>query len=572
MRDATFFTHPIHDWQRRYEALRSSIVDRLPAQAVADRFGYTPGYVHLLRHQFSTGKIDFSEPVPEGAATRYRVTAEIRQKIRTWREHHLSAGEITQLLTEEGVEISVRTVERVLAEEGFSKLPRRIGLKIGRTVKGAEVPLKSERITVGHLEGQRLDSESAGIFLFAPFLEKFQVWDLIVQAGLPGSQMIPAVSYLLSFLALKLLGTERYAHVGDHAFDPGLGLFAGLNVLPKCTALSTYSYSLDEVHLLRLQKAFIKKANTLGLYDGRIINLDFHTIPHYGEESVLQEHWAGARGRRMKGALTLVAQDAASRLILYTAADIQRNEANDQILQFLSFWKGTRRGLQSTLVFDSKFTTYHHLSQLNRQGIKFITLRRRGKQLIEDLSTLEPWEKIHIPHEKRKFPNPLVHQSRITLRDYDGEVRQVILRGNGREEPAFLISNDFASPVELLVSDYARRWRVENVISEAVKFFHLNALSSPILVKVHFDILLTMMADTLYSMLAQKLRGFEQCDAMKIYRHFVRGKATVGIQDGTVRVTFPRKAHNPILRNVPWHRLPSTISWLDGANLKLEFK
>jgi len=572
MRDATFFTHPIHDWQRRYEALRSSFVDRLPAQAVADRFGYTPGYVHLLRHQFSAGKIDFSEPVPEGAATRYRVTAEIRQKIRTWRENHLSAGEITQLLTEEGVEISVRTVERVLAEEGFSKLPRRIGLKIGRTVKGAEVPLKSERITVGHLEGQRLDSESAGIFLFAPFLEKFQVWDLIVQAGLPGSQMIPAVSYLLSFLALKLLGTERYAHVGDHAFDPGLGLFAGLNVLPKCTALSTYSYSLDEVHLLRLQKAFIKKANALGLYDGRIINLDFHTIPHYGEESVLQEHWAGARGRRMKGALTLVAQDAASRLILYTAADIQRDEANDQILQFLSFWKGTRRGLQSTLVFDSKFTTYHHLSQLNRQGIKFITLRRRGRQLIEDLETLEPWEKIHIPHEKRKFPNPLVHQSRITLRDYDGEVRQVILRGNGREEPAFLISNDFASPVELLVSDYARRWRVENVISEAVKFFHLNALSSPILVKVHFDILLTMMADTLYCMLAQKLRGFELCDALKIYRHFVRGKATVAIQDGTVRVTFPRKAHNPILRNVPWHRLPATLSWLDGANLKLEFK
>jgi hypothetical protein len=572
MRDATFFTHPIHDWQRRYEALRSSFVDRLPAQAVADRFGYTPGYVHLLRHQFSAGKIDFSEPVPEGAATRYRVTAEIRQKIRTWRENHLSAGEITQLLTDEGVEISVRTVERVLAEEGFAKLPRRIGLKIGRTVKGAEVPRKSERITVGHLDGQRLDSESAGIFLFAPFLEKFQVWDLIVQAGLPGSQMIPAVSYLLSFLALKLLGTERYAHVGDHAFDPGLGLFAGLNVLPKCTALSTYSYSLDEVHLLRLQKAFIKKANALGLYDGRIINLDFHTIPHYGEESVLQEHWAGARGRRMKGALTLVAQDAASRLILYTAADIQRDEANDQILQFLSFWKGTRRGLRSTLVFDSKFTTYHHLSQLNRQGIKFITLRRRGKQLIEDLLTLAPWEKIHIPHEKRKFPNPLVHQSRITLRDYDGEVRQVILRGNGREEPAFLISNDFASPVELLVSDYARRWRVENVISEAVKFFHLNALSSPILVKVHFDILLTMMADTLYWMLAQKLRGFEQCDALKIYRHFVRGKATVGIQDGTVRVAFPRKAHNPILRNVPWHRLPGTISWLDGANLKLEFK
>ena len=572
MRDVTFFTNPVPDWQRRYEALRASFVDRLPAHIVGERFGYSPGYVHLLRHQFMTGKIDFSEPVPEGSAARYRVTNEIRQKIRIWRQSNLSAGEITQLLFEEGVEISVRTVERVLAEEGFSKLPRRHRLKIGLTVKGASVPLKSEGITIGNLEGTSWESESAGIFLFVPFLEKFNLPELVRTAGLPGSKVIPALSYLLSFLALKLLGTERYAHMGDHAFDPGLGLFAGLNVLPKCTAMSTYSYSLDEVHLLNLQKGFVKKAATLGLYDGNIINLDFHTIPHYGEESVLQEHWAGTRGKRMKGALTLVAQDASSKLILYTAADIQREEASEQVLDFLSFWKKMKRGVSSTLIFDSKFTTYQHLSQLNEQGVKFITLRRRGKQLLEKLDKLTPWEKIHIPHEKRKYPNPLVHQAEITLKDYEGTLRQVIIRGNGREEPAFLISNDFESPVERLVGDYARRWRVENVISEAIKFFHLNALSSPILVKVHFDVLMTMMADTLYSMLAQKLRGFEQCDAQKIYRHFVKGKGTIRIKAGEVLVTYPRKAHNPILRNVPWHRFPQTLSWLDGANLNLEFK
>ena len=572
MRDAAFFTNPVHDWQRRYEALRASFVDRLPAAMVGERFGYTPGYIHLLRHQFMNGQIDFSEPVPEGTPTRYRVTNEIRQKIRTRRESHLSAGEIAQLLSEEGVEISVRTVERVLAEEGFPKLPRRTRLKIGLTVKGAAVPLKSEGITIGNLEGSSYECASAGVFLFAPFMEKFNLPELVRAAGLPGTKIIPATSYFLSFLALKLLGTERYAHIGDHAFDPGLGLMAGLNVLPKCTALSTYSYSLDAVHLLNLQRGFVKKAVALGLYDGSIINLDFHTIPHYGEESVLQEHWAGARGKRMKGALTLVAQDASSKLILYTAADIQREEASDQVLNFLSFWKKMRRGVSSTLIFDSKFTTYQHLSQLNEQGVKFITLRRRGKQLVENLDKLKPWAKIHIPHDKRKYPNPLVHQSEITLRDYEGTLRQVILRGNGRKEPAFLISNDFESPVERLVGDYARRWRVENVISEAVKFFHLNALSSPILVKVHFDVLMTMMADTLYSMLAQKLRGFEQCDAPTIYRHFVKGKGTIRINAGEVLVTYPRQAHNPILRNVPWPRFPQTLSWLDGARLNLEFK
>jgi len=572
MRDATYFTRPIHEWQKRYEALRASFVDRLPAEAVAEHFGYSAGYVRLLRHQFTTGKFDFAEPVPEGGSPRYRVTAETRRKIRGWRERELSAGEIAQLLSEEGVDISVRTVERVLAEEGFPKLPRRTRLKIGLTVKGAEVPQRSEGVSIAQMEGQHFTCESAGAFLFAPFLEKFQVSELIRSAGLPGSKIIPAVSYFLSFLAMKLIGTERYGHMGDHAFDPGLGLFAGLNVLPKCTAMSIYSYSLDEVHILKLQQAFVKKALRLGLYDGSIINLDFHTIPHYGEESILQEHWAGARGKRMKGALTLFAQDAASKLILYTAADLMKEEANEQVLNVLSFWQKVHKGVASTFVFDSKFTTYEHLSLLNIQGIRFISLRRRGKKLVGNLEKLKPWERIHIPHDKRKYPDPYIHQSLVPLKDYEGHVRQIILRGNGREEPAFLITNDLTAPAERIVSDYARRWRVENVISEAIKFFNLNALSSPILVKVHFDVLMTMIADTLYSMLAQKLRGFEQCDAQKIFRHFIRGKADVDITSGEVQVTYPRRAHNPILRDVPWQRMPQTISWLDGAKLNLKFQ
>ena len=572
MRDASFFTQPDVDWQRRYEALRASFVERLPARVVADRFGYSVGYVNLLRHQFRHGKIDFSEPVPEGRAARRRVTADVRRKIIEWRQRRLSAGEITELLSEEGVEISVRTVERVLAEEGFAKLPRRTRLKIGLTVTGAEVPARSEPVDVARLEGFRASSPGAGVFLFAPFLARFAVNEIVEAARLPETKAIAARHYLLSFLALKLLGTERYAHVGEHGFDPGLGLFAGLNVLPKCTALSTYSYSLDEVHLTRLQQAFVKKAAKLKLYDGNIINLDFHTAPHYGDESVLENHWAGARGRVMKGALTLFAQDAASKLMLYTAADIQRAEADDQVLGFLSFWKRVRRGVRPTLVFDSRFTTYVHLSQLNRQKVRFITLRRRGKRLEAGVEKLQGWKRITIPHAKRKYPHPLVHESRQALRGYDGEVRQIIVRGNGHEKPAFIITNDFEAPVELIVGHYARRWRVENGIAEAVNFFHLNALSSPILIKIHFDVVMTMIADTLYSQLAQKLRGFEHCDAPKLYRNFVRGGGTVEVRGGHVTVTYPRRAHNPILRAVPWQRLPQAVPGLDNAALTLRFE
>ena len=572
MPDSRFFTHPRLDWQRRYEALRASFVERLPAKVIAERFGYQPGYIHLLRHQFKRGMLDFAEPVPEGKIRRRRVTAELRKKIRAWRERRLSAGEISELLSQDGIEISVRTVERVLSEEGFPKLPRRTRLKIGVTVKGAAVPDRSRAVGINEFDGQAFDSVAAGIFLFAPFLAKLGIDQIVRSAGLPGSRIIPARSYLLSFLALKLLGTERYAHVGDHGFDPAPGLFAGLNVLPKCTAMSTYSYSLDDIHIQRLQRAFIKNASKLGLYDGRVVNLDFHTAPHYGEESVLETHWAGARNKCVKGALTLFAQDSESKLILYTAADIRRRESDDQVLQFLSFWKGIRRGVKPTLIFDSKFTSYSKLAELDEQNIKFITLRRRGKNLIKSVAKLSPWRKIHIPHPKRKFRNPLVHDAAITLRGYDGRIRQVVVRGNGHEKPAFVVTNDFDMPVELVVGNYARRWRVENGIAEAVKFFHLNALSSPILVKIHFDMAMTMVADTLYSMLAQKLRGFEECDAPKLYRHFVQGKGTVSIRGQTVLVTYPRRAHNPILRRVPWDRLPPVVPGLTGAKLQLRFR
>ncbi len=260
MADATFFKRPCSDWQKRYEALRASFVERLPARIVAERFGYTIGYIHLLRHQFKNGKLDFDEPLAEGSSRRRRVSAETRQKIRSWREQKLSASEITELLAEDAVEISLRTVERVLVEEGFPKLPRRTRLKIGRTVQGAEIPDVAQAMVPHEWEGKRVDSPTAGGFLFVPFLNQLRFPEVVKAAQMPGSKQIPALSYLLSFLALKLLGTERYAHMGEHGFDPGLGLFAGLNVLPKCTAMSSYAYGLDERHLTRLQEAFIAQA------------------------------------------------------------------------------------------------------------------------------------------------------------------------------------------------------------------------------------------------------------------------------------------------------------------------
>jgi hypothetical protein len=83
---------------------------------------------------------------------------------------------------------------------------------------------------------------------------------------------------------------------------------------------------------------------------------------------------------------------------------------------------------------------------------------------------------------------------------------------------------------------------------------------------------MTMIADTFYSLLARRLRGFENCDAAKIYRLFVKGKARVKLNGQKLTISFPRRAHNPILRSVPWQRLPQSLSWLNGIGLDLKFK
>jgi hypothetical protein len=276
----------------------------------------------------------------------------------------------------------------------------------------------------------------------------------------------------------------------------------------------------------------------------------------------------------MKGALTLFAQDCESTVFHYAQADVLRSEASEKIIDFVKFWKKVHGKLTSTLVFDSKLTSYEQLNALNEMKIQFITLRKRGKKLLAAMEQIphSHWQKLHLDIPKRKYKNPFVFEATIDLPGYDDKLRQVVMKGTGRERPSFLITNDFQSPVDSLIFRYAKRWRIENGIAEAVKFFSLNALSSPVLIKVHFDVLMTMIAHSLYHFLSQKLRGFEECRASTIFRKFINMKADVSIRDGDIVVKFPRRAHNPIIKSAQLDKAPSTISWLGDRKMLFEFR
>ncbi len=93
-------------------------------------------------------------------------------------------------------------------------------------------------------------------------------------------------------------------HIQAYDHEPVLGLYAGLNQLPKSTYMASYSCQNSEAMLFAFQERVISKFRERypSFYGSEFINLDFHSIPHFGTESEMEKLWCGARGKALKGA------------------------------------------------------------------------------------------------------------------------------------------------------------------------------------------------------------------------------------------------------------------------------
>ncbi|MCP4914671.1 MAG: hypothetical protein GY909_16260, partial [Oligoflexia bacterium] len=410
----------------------------------------------------------------------------------------------------------------------------------------------------------------AGPLIFLPLLEKLNIIHAIQKSGYPQTAILSDIQSVLSFLALKIIGCKRLSHDTKWNMDRVLGFFAGLNVLPKQGTLSSFSYrttrSSNRKILIELSRIFKDDAIEQGEF-----NLDFKSIPHWGDASVLEKNWSGSRNKTIKSILALIVQDPSTGNVSYTDAELKHSNQNQAVLDFVDFWKKGRGVSPKMLIFDSKFTTYKNLNILNqsKDKIMFLTLRRRGKNLIKMTNELpeDKWNKIRVERAKGKFQQVRVYDGICRLPNYIGDVRQVILTNHGREKPAFLLTNDFELNVRQVVEKYARRWLVEKEIAEQIAFFNLNHPSSSIVVKVDFDLCMSLLAHNLYCYLSSRLPGFENCTAATIHRNFLDNGATVKIKGGEAVVMLKKKTHLPILFELPWLNEETYLSWM-GVKIK----
>ena len=569
---ADYFTNPTTPRQKQYEAIRAIIIDGESVEDVAKRYGYKTATVYSILRDAKAGKVELFPIIKKGPRQK-RTDTEVQKKIIEFRKMRLSTPDIQKRLAEDSIQLSSRTAERILKDAGFGKLKRRTNIELGITSQCKIIPDRSEHLDFSALDPFNIDCPAVGVFFFIPYILESGIIDIMKECELPDSSNIGSTQACLSMLLFKLIGGKRLSHIGAYDREPGLGIFAGLNILPKSTYMNTYSCRCSESMVMDLQNKIITtfKKKYPHFYCSDYINLDFHSIPHYGDKSEMEKIWCGARGKTMKGANTVFVQDSQSNAILYTRADILRNEEADEVKKFVTFWKNINGKVNETLVFDCKFTAYRILDELEEDKIKFITLRRRYARLIKE--TLEipakEWDKVYLSIPKRKYKHVSVHESEVKLKNCSNTFRQIAVKDHGRSNPTFIITNNNELSMKEILEVYAKRWHVENKLGELVAFFNLNALSSPIMIRIHFDIVWTIIADTLYHRFAQDLRRFESNLAPTIFRKFIDMPGRVVYDGNKFVIKIRKRAHTPILKEVEKLQKPFQIPWLSGKTVEI---
>ncbi len=571
---AAWFTAPEQVNHRRYEALRAFFVDGATHAEAGQRFGYTRWAMVNLVREHRAGRLDLFAaprkpgPAPGAAPAKDRA----RGRVVALRREGLSAQEISVRLAAEGTPLNRTSVAEVLTEEGFGRLLRHPEpeASVSPATPGRDTGLpRTGRLDLDSWP-TRVETGKAGLLLAVPDLVGLDLPGLVGAAGYPGTRVVPAISWLLSLLALKLTRTRRVSHVDDLLLaDPAASLFAGLSTLPKKTALTDYSYRTTHDHQRRFLAALDAKMIHSGLATGEqaIFDLDFHAVMHWGNDPVLEKHYVPTRSQRARSVLTFFAHDTGTHNLIYANADLAKAAQAREAIAFCDHWKAVSGADPHMLVMDQKVTTQPILAELDARGIKFLTLRMRSPGLIRHIHALAPADYKNLTLDRPGPHNrPKVHDSLVRVTNYPGTLRQLIVTGLGREAPTVIITNDFDSTARALITRYARRMTIEQRLAEIIQAFYADALSSTVNLNVDLDIMLCVLAQALIAALRQRLPGYAVATPDVIQRRFLETPGTITTTKHAVTVHLDRRAYSPTLRKAD---LPEvTVPWWGNRTLR----
>ena len=287
----------------------------------------------------------------------------------------------------------------------------------------------------------------------------------------------------------------------------------------------------------------------------------------------MENNWTGKPNKALASILSVLAQDQDSGIIDYGNTNLLHKDEIAVVLEFLDFYKQSSNGKDNLkyLVFDSKFSNYENLNKLNKSEIKFVTIRRRGKNIVERIENtpVSKWKTIRIEASVNKKRTLKTLDEEVTLKGYERKVRQVSITENGKTKPAIIITNDFEISVGQLVRKYVLRWLIEKEISEQISFFHLNNVSSSMVIKVAFDLTMSILTHNLFRLIARDIKRYEHKADKGIYEYFLRNSADIDIEENVIPIRLKKKRNLPLLLETLNQYKDISYNWL--GNIKIFF-
>ena len=134
------------------------------------------------------------------------------------------------------------------------------------------------------------------------------------------------------------------------------------------------------------------------------------------------------------------------------------------------------------------------------------------------------------------------------------------------------VQNQMRRSPAKLVGRYAQRLVIENGIADGIDFFHMDALSSAVAMKVNLDLQLTLMASSLYRLLGVQVgNGDANRQLPPHLPRLRRRRRPRKAHRQQLIVRFQQRAHNPLLLAAGFADRHPPVPWLGGRRLHLVF-
>jgi len=572
MKCLDFFLLPDCVSQKQYEALRMYYVENKKAKDVAKKYKYTYRAFTSIISDFKNlvNSKDFTNPffaTKKAGRPKVGDVNNIDEIVFRLRKKNFSIEDIKISLDAMGHKIAENTIYLMLKKEGFSKLPKRSNQEKHHLDK---VKIKAAKTSVLTFDDENFKTSSGGLLCFLPYIKKYGIDKIISSSSYPQTKSLDRMQSIMAFLALKLSGVRRYSCDDMWCMDRGSGLFAGLNVLPKTSWFSSYSNRITRNMNIDFLKQMHKTWLELGLL-GESSNLDFTTIPYWGNDEQFENNWAGKRNKALASMLAVIAHDPDTGIIDYGRTDVKHKNESNTVMEFLDFYRdNNQKGTPlKYIIFDSKFTNYENLGKLDDNNVKFITIRRRGAKIVEEIRNIpnKEWKKIRVEQSGNKKRTIMVYEQTLYLKGYGKNIRQINITANGKIKPAIIITNDFEKSTNEIVRKYAKRWLVEKVISEQIEFFHLNRVSSSMVIKVDFDLTMSILAHNIYRLFAIDLEGYAHMTSQSIYEKFISNPAEVEIKQKKIIVKLKKKRNLPMILENMNKLKEAKMTWMNNTQM-----